>query len=41
MGHMAQRVYVEMALSALELSLRDLGYPVELGQGVGAAQAAI
>jgi len=41
MGHMAQRVYVEMALSALELSLRDLGYPVQLGQGVGAAQAVI
>ncbi len=41
MGYMAQRVYVEMALSALELSLLDLGYPVQLGQGVGAAQAAI
>ena len=41
MGHMAQRVYVEMALSALELSLHDLGYPVQLGQGVGAARAAI
>ena len=41
MGHMAQRVYVEMALSALELSLLDLGYPVQLGQGVGAARAAI
>ena len=41
MGHMAQRVYVEMALSALELSLLDLGYPVQLGKGVGAALAAI
>ena len=41
MGYMAQRVYVELALTALELSLRDLGYPVELGQGVGAALAAI
>ncbi len=40
MGHMAQRVYVEMALSALELSLHDLGYPVQLGQGIVAAQAA-
>jgi len=41
MGHMAQQEYVEMALSALELSLHDLGYPVELGSGVGAARAEI
>jgi len=39
MGYMAQRVYVEMALSTLELSLHDLGYSIHLGQGIAAAQA--
>lgn len=37
MGHMARPLYVQAALSALERSLRDLGYPVELGKGVAAA----
>lgn len=41
MGHMAQPMYVEMALAALERTLHDLGYPVQLGQGVGAALAAV
>lgn len=40
MGHMAQPVFVELVLGALEQSLRDLGYPVALGQGVAAAMAA-
>lgn len=37
MGHMAEPVFVQLALSALEQSLRDLGYPVELGRAAGAA----
>jgi len=39
MGYMAQPEFVEIALSALEQALRDLGHPVNLGQGVGAALA--
>jgi aspartate aminotransferase-like enzyme len=30
---------VIIAISALEMTLKDLGYPVQLGKGVGAAQA--
>jgi pyridoxamine--pyruvate transaminase len=41
MGHMAQPMYVETALAALECSLHDLGYSVDLGHGVGAALAAM
>lgn len=41
MGHVAQPIFVQAALSALERSLLDLGYPVELGHGVGAALAAM
>jgi pyridoxamine--pyruvate transaminase len=37
MGHMAQPMYVVVALSALERTLHDLGYPVKFGAGVGAA----
>ncbi|MEE9616703.1 MAG: alanine--glyoxylate aminotransferase family protein [Anaerolineae bacterium] len=39
MGKMAQPMYVIVALAALEKSLHDLGHPVELGSGVGAALA--
>jgi len=41
MGKMAQPMYVVVALAALEKSLHDLGRPVELGSGVGAALAAL
>jgi len=41
MGHMAQPMYVVMALAALERSLFDLGYKLKLGEGVGAAMAAM
>ncbi len=37
MGKMAQPVYVAAALAMLEKSLKDMGYPVKLGSGVGAA----
>lgn len=40
MAHVAQPMYVVMVLAALERSLLDLGYPVRLGEGVGAALAA-
>jgi len=41
MGKMAQPVYVVAALAMLEKSLKDIGYPVKLGSGVGAALEAI
>ena len=41
MGHMAQPIFVETALAALERTLYDLGYPVQLGKGVGAALATL
>ncbi len=41
MGHMAQPMYVVVALGALERALHDLGYPVAFGAGVGAALAAL
>ena len=41
MGHMAQPMYVVVALGALERTLHDLGYPVKFGMGVGAALAAM
>lgn len=41
MAHMAQPMYVVMALAALERSLFDLGYDLKLGKGVGAALAAM
>lgn len=41
MGHMAQPVFVQIALSALEQSLRDLGYPVELGRAAGSAMGSL
>jgi pyridoxamine--pyruvate transaminase len=41
MGHMAQPMYVVVALSALERTLHDLGYPVKFGAGVGAALEAM
>lgn len=41
MAHMAQPMYVVMALGALGRSLQDVGYDVKLGEGVGAALAAI
>jgi pyridoxamine--pyruvate transaminase len=41
MGHMAQPMYVVVALAALERTLHDLGYRVEFGAGVGAALAAM
>jgi pyridoxamine---pyruvate transaminase len=41
MGHMAQPMYVVVALGALERALHDLGYPVAFGAGVGAALAAM
>jgi len=41
MGHMAQPMYVVVALGALERTLHDLGYPVKFGAGVGAALAAM
>lgn len=34
----ADRFDVVMVISALEMILRDLGYPVDLGKGVGAAE---
>ena len=37
MGKMAHPVYVAGALAMLEKSLVDIGYPVKLGSGVGAA----
>ena len=37
MGKTADPMYVVVALAALEKSLKDLGYPIELGSGVGAA----
>ncbi len=37
MGHMAQPSAVVVALAALENCLRDLGYPVQPGEGVSAA----
>lgn len=40
MGHVALPVYVGIALAALERSLYDLGYPVVLGKGLGAAGVA-
>jgi len=41
MGHMAQPMYVVVALGALERTLHDLGYGVQFGAGVGAALAAM
>ena len=41
MGKMAQPVYVAAALAMLEKSLKDIGYPVKPGSGVGAAIEAI
>lgn len=41
MGKMAQPVYVAAALAMLEKSLKDIGYPVKSGSGVGAALEAI
>jgi pyridoxamine--pyruvate transaminase len=41
MGHMAQPMYVVVALGALERTLHDLGYSVRFGAGVGAALAAM
>jgi len=41
MGHMAQPMYVVVALAALERTLHDLGYPVQFGAGVGAALEAV
>jgi len=37
MGKTADPMYVVVALAALEKSLKDLGYPIKLGSGVGAA----
>ncbi len=37
MGHTAQPIYVEIALAALERTLLDLGYQIQLGRAVGAA----
>jgi aspartate aminotransferase-like enzyme len=34
----ADRFDVVMVISALEMILGDLGYPVDLGKGVGAAE---
>ena len=39
MGITASPLYVLPTLSALELTLRDLGYRTEAGAGVAAAQA--
>lgn len=41
MGHIAQPMYVVIALSALERALHDLGHTFPLGTGVGAALAAM
>jgi pyridoxamine--pyruvate transaminase len=41
MGKKAQPVYVAAALAMVEKSLHDLGYPVKLGSGVGAALEAV
>jgi pyridoxamine--pyruvate transaminase len=41
MGKMAQPVFVAAALAMLERSLKDVGFPVKPGSGVGAAIEAI
>jgi pyridoxamine--pyruvate transaminase len=41
MGRTAEPMHVVVALAALERSLHDLGYPVRLGSGVGAALASL
>lgn len=41
MGHIAQPMYVVVALAALERALHDLGHAVPLGGGVGAALASM
>jgi aspartate aminotransferase-like enzyme len=41
MGPTANPAYVAMQLAMVEKSLHDLGYPVKLGSGVGAALEAI
>ncbi len=41
MGKMAHPMYVVVGLAALERTLCDLGYPVKLGSGVGAALEAV
>ncbi len=41
MGKAAHPTYLAAQLAILERSLADLGYPVELGRGVGAAMAAV
>lgn len=41
MGRTAEPMHVVVALAALERSLYDLGYPVKLGSGVGAALASL
>jgi len=41
MGKMAHPMYVVVGLAALERTLYDLGYPVKLGSGVGAALEAV
>jgi len=41
MGKTADPMYVVVALAALEKSLHDLGYPIKLGSGVGAALEAL
>ena len=41
MGEQARPVMLAAGLAAFERSLRDCGYPVELGAGVGAAMAAL
>lgn len=41
MGKTAEPVYITATLAMLERSLRDLGYPVKLGSGVGAALEAL
>lgn len=40
-GHIAQPMYVIVALSALERTLHDHGFPLRFGDGVGAALAAM
>ncbi len=41
MGKTAEPVYVTATLAMLEKSLRDLGYPVKPGSGVGSALEAL
>lgn len=41
MGYNAKALNIVATLAALECSLKDMGYPIELGTGVGAAQAAL